>query len=295
VDSLRRMPSAPQIHDSACDHVPALRASMNDIYNSVTGLTFWDVCGKGGWALSRDHDTTTGITNDIGIEVFELPAPGMSQLVASSRTPASPRTLQNAVVARRIMYFLDDLEDIHAAAMLNKAFYAVYKENELGLIKSVITARKKHGSISRKFVTLEPSDVSQTSSSSSLIYTSSATSNNLSALSNTGHKPSRVSSPIQTFDGGLDRAFTPPSPSISTADASISADETQKILWPQTIEPHKGEHRRVGEAEYDQNQKYLIDGGQLCKSLVKEEKKYMQQESDEHLRRGLQSGQSSGI
>lgn len=59
VNSLRLMPSAPQVnevHTGVCDYAPAFRSAIDDIYNSITGLTLFDITGRWGWALSKnDH------------------------------------------------------------------------------------------------------------------------------------------------------------------------------------------------------------------------------------------------
>ncbi|CAG8957700.1 hypothetical protein HYFRA_00000035 [Hymenoscyphus fraxineus] len=72
VNSLRLMPSAPQVnevHSGVCDYAPSLRSAIDDIYNSITGLTLHDVTGRWGWALSKnDHGPGEHLR-----EVIELP------------------------------------------------------------------------------------------------------------------------------------------------------------------------------------------------------------------------------
>lgn len=58
LDKLRRIPGPPPAPNHAkagvCDPAPALRAAVDDVYNSVSGLTLFEVDGKRhGWALSR--------------------------------------------------------------------------------------------------------------------------------------------------------------------------------------------------------------------------------------------------
>jgi hypothetical protein len=139
VDCLRKLPSAPQVHTGGvCDHIAAFRGSMNDIYNSIKGLTFWDVCGKGGWALSRHHDISFSLKDKSGTEIFELPAPV---------EPAGhdPINVGDDDVTLNIMAQLDDLQDLQSAAMIDKGFYTVYKKHELFLIKTVLKASRKRG------------------------------------------------------------------------------------------------------------------------------------------------------
>lgn len=293
VDGLRNMPSAGQIHDSACDHIPALRKAMADVYNSISGLTFWDVCGKGGWALSREFDTTAGSTNNSGIEIFELPVPGMSQLVPS-KDSAWSRTLKTSVVALRIMSHLDTLKDLHAAAVINRSFHAIYKENELGLMKLVIAASKKRASPLVRCDTSQAAHSSQTLASSSLLHSISR--NNLSASSHYQHKATDFSFPEKTSDDDLYLAVTPLSPSTSTMEVPTPTRNIHEVLQSQSDVPHNDQQQIPDETEYDLNTKYLfIDGVQLYKSLVVEDEKHMQQESDEHLRRGFERLGSSFI
>lgn len=57
LDVLRSIPSPrhpPHSGSTVCDPAPALRAAANDVYNSISGLTLFDVDGKRhGWGLSK--------------------------------------------------------------------------------------------------------------------------------------------------------------------------------------------------------------------------------------------------
>ncbi|KAG8167793.1 hypothetical protein KVR01_003482 [Diaporthe batatas] len=57
LDVLRSIPSPrhpPHPASTVCDPAPAFRAAVNDVYNSISGLTLFDVDGKRhGWGLSR--------------------------------------------------------------------------------------------------------------------------------------------------------------------------------------------------------------------------------------------------
>ena len=59
------MASPPQPQDGQhqdyyygpCDYASAFRSATNDVFNSVPGLTLFEVAGRHGWALSRHkHD-----------------------------------------------------------------------------------------------------------------------------------------------------------------------------------------------------------------------------------------------
>lgn len=88
VNSLRLMPSAPQVnevHAGVCDYAPAFRSQIDDIYNSIAGLTLHDITGRWGWALSKGHHGPGD-----HIDEFELPADnnianGASTIISSER------------------------------------------------------------------------------------------------------------------------------------------------------------------------------------------------------------------
>lgn len=48
-----RSPPLKEGHGSACDFAPSFRNAINDVYNSITGLTLKDITGQEGWSLSR--------------------------------------------------------------------------------------------------------------------------------------------------------------------------------------------------------------------------------------------------
>lgn len=65
-ESTNSMASPPPPHDGChddnyyggiCDYASAFRSAINDVYNSVPGITLYDVAGRHGWGLSRrKHD-----------------------------------------------------------------------------------------------------------------------------------------------------------------------------------------------------------------------------------------------
>ncbi|KAJ6446983.1 arthropod defensin domain-containing protein [Purpureocillium lavendulum] len=132
VDILRRMPSpASPIHQGGvCDPGPSFRTAIADIYNSVTGLTLHDVSGKShGWALSKHRmsDPQVLVTSGLG----RMAAPDDSHTV----TAEFPDT-----VRLRILQALDDVDDLHAAALTNRGFYDTYQRHELSLIRRFLRA-----------------------------------------------------------------------------------------------------------------------------------------------------------
>src|SRR5271154_6679718 len=93
--------SITQWHLRLC---PSFRCAINDIYNSITGLTLRDVTGIDGWALSKRHDLRAEFSEDALREVFELPAP------IEQKEP-DPIDTADETISLRILSYLDDLQD----------------------------------------------------------------------------------------------------------------------------------------------------------------------------------------
>ncbi|KAK4081393.1 hypothetical protein VFPBJ_11013 [Purpureocillium lilacinum] len=132
VDILRRMPSpASPIHQGGvCDPGPSFRTAIADIYNSVTGLTLHDVSGKShGWALSKHRMADPQV----------LVTSGLRRMAAHD----DPHTVAAEFpdeVRLRILQALDDVDDLHAAALTNRGFYDTYHRHELSLIRRFLKA-----------------------------------------------------------------------------------------------------------------------------------------------------------
>jgi hypothetical protein len=126
VDSLRFMASPPQAHRGVCDFAPSFRTAMNDIYNSVSGLTLFEISGKHGWALSKHKSV-------LPQAVFKIGAP-LPDLEAVKRAREK--------VALTIMGHLDSIEDVYNAALINKTFFETFKNNELAIIKGLLKKSK---------------------------------------------------------------------------------------------------------------------------------------------------------
>lgn len=129
VDALRRIPGPPNpVHRSVvCDPTMAFRAAVNDIYNSVTGLTLYDISGKShGWALSK--------------HAMAEPQNLSQERMATHDTSHTVVTEFPEMVRLQILAELVNLEDLHAAAMINRAFYDTYKRNEIFLFRNILRA-----------------------------------------------------------------------------------------------------------------------------------------------------------
>ncbi|KAI0120721.1 hypothetical protein BJ170DRAFT_161751 [Xylariales sp. AK1849] len=122
VDSLQFMAGPPQAHRGVCDYAPVFRAAISDIYNSVAGLTLFDVSGKHGWALSKHKSL-------LPQPVFKIGAPLPDPDVAKRGRKD---------IALRILEQLDNLEDVYNTALVNRTFFETFKTNELLLMKGLI-------------------------------------------------------------------------------------------------------------------------------------------------------------
>jgi len=138
VDCLRLMPSAPSVHNGVCDYAAAFRSDINDIYNSVQGLTLRDVTGRNGWALSKHAGPTENRYDDLDQDLVELEA-----LLEYPKETKSSEALSNEDINLRILSHLEDMDDLNAAAMIDKTFYQAYKRNEASLLKNVMKAERR--------------------------------------------------------------------------------------------------------------------------------------------------------
>jgi hypothetical protein len=128
--ALRRIPNptAPIHRGGVCDPCPALRSALNDIYNSVSGLTLHDVSGKShGWALSKHKEREPQTHVMTGLKRMAARDPNHS--VATE----FPETIRLKVLSH-----IESLDDLHSAAMTSWAYYETYKTHELYLMRNIL-------------------------------------------------------------------------------------------------------------------------------------------------------------
>lgn len=133
VEALRRVPSplSPIHRGGVCDPSTSFRAAVNDIFNSVSGLTLHDVSGKShGWALSKHRET----------EPQEVITWGLDRMAANDRNHHSVATEFHEHVRLKVLSYIDDLDDLHTAAMINRRWYDTYKTHELYLMRNILRA-----------------------------------------------------------------------------------------------------------------------------------------------------------
>lgn len=291
VQSLRRMPSAPQLHSGVCDYAPAFRSIINDIYNSINGLTLWDVSGIDGWALSKKRDSRTKFRDDVvQEEVFELPAlvTDMHQKDSNSTTAAEE------AVRLRILSYLEDLQDLHSMAMVNKSFYSTFKKHELTLMRNLIKTRERK-------VTMTNGSINGTQGT---CLEEDSTTPQATATAFPGRRASADRAPqpqhlplLEIPNDDLYEVTPPTSPFKPPAELHISATEVEEILWPHEKAangnrkwPSNGGFVNTPTIDPDSNAKFLSrDVVHVDKSLVIEGRKHLRDEQDTHLRMGVLS------
>lgn len=129
VKVLQRIPSPPNaIHKGGvCDPMQAFRNAVIDIYNSLSGITLYDVTGKHGYALSRRHETTPqrlgGMQSALSISGgTRIPDVIVGDMTSAVGVPEG--------VALGILRALDTPRDVRAVAMASRCFYETYKRHE---------------------------------------------------------------------------------------------------------------------------------------------------------------------
>lgn len=142
VNMLRLLPSPPNpVHrGGVCDPIPSFRTAIADIYNSVTGLTLHDISGKShGWALSK-HAMS---------EPQSQVATGLGRMAAADENYTVATEFPESVLLQ-ILGEITDIEDLHAAACVNRAFYETYKTYELLLMRNILRVGKmRSGSVTQ--------------------------------------------------------------------------------------------------------------------------------------------------
>ncbi|KAG6367743.1 hypothetical protein INS49_001938 [Diaporthe citri] len=96
LDVLRSVPSPPHpAHpgSTVCDPAPAFRAAVNDVYNSISGLTLFDVDGKRhGWGLSKHRLNEPQTIQNVSLgKLNKLSLDGLSvqdEAVAPAQAPS---------------------------------------------------------------------------------------------------------------------------------------------------------------------------------------------------------------
>lgn len=280
VDCLRLMPSAPQVHSGVCDYAPAFRSAINDIYNSIQGLTLKDVSGKSGWALSKHAEE-----DHMSPEVHELPVPDEDDGRQEMATVSS-----HEAICLRILSHLDDEDDLSAAAMIDKGFYGAYKRNEAALLKNVMKA------VRRRTVSIVTPEIAGARDTLRRDIASPSPLNLNRSQNIDSSKYLRSDNIMSTQPDNYD--VSPPYSPISENEPPMSAEEAHKILWPDSSPNHLQPNRSMnGNGQpVERNEKYLM--GDVAhiedKARMQEDTKHLRDEKDAALGLGIYKTNGDG-
>ncbi|RFN55475.1 hypothetical protein FIE12Z_121 [Fusarium flagelliforme] len=138
VDALRRIPTPPTpVHRGVCDPGPVFRSAISDIYNSVLGLTLFDISGKShGWGLSKHQEREPQAQFNTGLNRMAAHDPSYS---VATEFPE--------IIRLRVMCQLEELDDLHSAAMVSRAYYETYKKHELYLMRNILRMDRKRSAV----------------------------------------------------------------------------------------------------------------------------------------------------
>lgn len=170
VGALRVMASPPlhpahqgRLSSSVCDPAPAFRAAINDVYNSVAGLTLYEIDGtRHGWALSSHKigepqavlHVSGARPGSAHTEIAELVGDTdatMGDVVETRESQGSPadEVFQTSALCLQILSAVDTFPDLHNLASTNRTIHTIYKTHELSLMRNLVRSnRQKPASIS---------------------------------------------------------------------------------------------------------------------------------------------------
>ncbi|KAI2639362.1 hypothetical protein GGS21DRAFT_507250 [Xylaria nigripes] len=148
-DGLCAIASPPQCHGGVCDFAPTFRAAVRELYESVSGLKFFDITGKFGWVLSKNRSPRHSDTGSQGggaellFEIAQRERWGPCADFDFDRYRLSSTTLhddggegedeRDGMCYFKILELLATPRDLRSAALVNKRFYRAYLRNEARL------------------------------------------------------------------------------------------------------------------------------------------------------------------
>lgn len=139
VRALQRVPGpANPVHrGGVCDPVPAFRGAVMDIFNSLEGLTLFEVTGRHGYGLSRRFEGTPQ-------RVLGRSA-GSAGHVGEGVEGGEGREVPGEV-ALVILRGMETVGDLRAVALVSRGFYGVYKMHESTLLEELESRDRDGGS-----------------------------------------------------------------------------------------------------------------------------------------------------
>ncbi|KAI4604483.1 hypothetical protein KJ359_000621 [Pestalotiopsis sp. 9143b] len=235
INSLRFLNSPPDSHPGPCDFASTFRAAINDIFNSIRGVTLFDVTGKHGWALSKHRAVQSQST------------------VNSERPQPDHKAMERdrGEVAFRVLSQLDDIEDVYNAALASKSFFRAFKDNEPAILRGLIAKCGQPrrwtigGAETKEEARAELKMLRDNTRSMQVRHEGTAVVENADGLqsSDTYSQTTEYTSQLSpTLDGNDPDSLgiaDDPAASPSSLDGKMTREEAERILWPEadTIEP----------------------------------------------------------
>ncbi|RDL41615.1 uncharacterized protein BP5553_01594 [Venustampulla echinocandica] len=246
INCLRLMPSAPQVHAGVCDYAPAFRSAIGDISNSITGLTLRDVTGRDGWALSKNAGPNDDTYDEDAIEL-----PAASEYPTDSQSPSIVYEESVSNYSSSVVDAWGDGAEARSERAMSQASRETASRNGSGMnvrapTRSQISSIVPSEEFDFKFLATDKSEL----------------------------RAATVVSPASPADdaSGDDIYYvSPPFTPLGHDDMSMSREEAQKILWPDSASnsnlspnsdgtnpsdgPQKSPYRRIPN---ESNEKFLL-------------------------------------
>lgn len=235
INSLRFLNSPPDSHPGPCDFASTFRAAINDIFNSIRGVTLFDVTGQHGWALSKHRAVQSQST------------------VNSERPQPDHKAMERdrGEVAFRVLSQLDDIEDVYNAALASKSFFRAFKDNEPAILRGLIAKCGQPrrwtigGAETKEEARAELKMLRDNTRSMQVRHEGTAVVENADGLrspdsySQTTEYTSQLSPTLDGNDPDSLGIADDPAASPSSLDGKMTREEAERILWPEadTIEP----------------------------------------------------------
>ncbi|KAK1978170.1 hypothetical protein LZ30DRAFT_729793 [Colletotrichum cereale] len=231
VGLLRTIASPPEVlhKGGVCDPTPQFRAAINDIYNSVSGLTLHDISRRAhGWALSRHRSKQP-----------------QAVLQGRLKHPDKARDAKNLLTDElrlRILRSLDSVDDLYAAAMASRSFYQTFQDNELLLTRRFVkTHRRMTLTKLTSFAGISPSEDKVPKEEADALKAEVEAMRNIEELFDSSEEEENAESSetqaakqsTSVVEAFLSVGSYEGAPGSDTPSPSVLSDEeAQRILWP---------------------------------------------------------------
>jgi hypothetical protein len=211
--------------------------------------------------------------------------------------------MSDEAITLRILSHLDNLDDLHAAAMIDKGFYGAYKKHELFLMKNILKAGRRTRSYSHDIPRARNSlgrGLNNAPSSISVALSRGFDDSKYRALDDI--KSTSLTS-IDPSDEDTYNASPPFSP--YSEDEPLSREDADRILWPDDLKTSHNNTKTRGSRsgslwkrqqelrlnDVERNEKYLVRDVVYIedKALVTDNNKHLRDDLDRRLGLSMKS------